>query len=85
MTEIPSDTLNLVKDLILQGSLLNGDAHVHKVESILNLKKEYDSPEMWSALRRDNWFWINSININMLNLKMNLLVFFVQTLLKDWN
>jgi len=73
MTEIPSDTLNLVKDLILQGSLLNGDAHIHKVESILNLKKEYDSPEMWSALRRDNWFWINSYQYQYAKFKNELI------------
>ena len=33
MREIPLDTLVLVKDLILQGSLLNGDAHLFKLDA----------------------------------------------------
>jgi hypothetical protein len=33
LTEIPLDTLRLVKDLILQGSLLDGTTHLHKIEA----------------------------------------------------
>jgi hypothetical protein len=36
MEEIPLDTLNLVKDLINQGSLLDGNAHLHSVEEMVN-------------------------------------------------
>lgn len=60
MVEIPIDTLDLVKDLINQGSLLDGIAHVKKIEALIPLKQEYNSPDMWSQVRRDNWFWIKS-------------------------
>ncbi len=43
MQEIPLDTLTLVKDLINQGSLLNGTTHLYKIEEFLPLKKEYDA------------------------------------------
>ena len=35
MEEIPLDTLNLVNDLINQGSLLNGTAHLHFIDEII--------------------------------------------------
>lgn len=57
MLEIPIDTLELVKDLIIQGSLLNGDAHIIKIESIIPLKKEFDKI---SDNNKDNWTWLKS-------------------------
>lgn len=60
MVEIPIDTLDLVKDLINQESLLDGIAHIKKIEALIPLKREYNSPDMWSQVRRDNWFWIKS-------------------------
>lgn len=57
MDEIPIDTLKLVKDLILQGSLLNGDAHLSKLDSIILLKAQYDTLAIGS---RDNWCWMVS-------------------------
>lgn len=70
MQEIPVDTLELVRDLIKQGSLLNGDAHLHKVEQFLPLKKEYDSlsPEV-----RDNWCWIKSYKLSFAKFKNELI------------
>lgn len=41
MEEIPLDTLNLVKDLINQGSLLDGDTYLHAIEEIIPFAEEY--------------------------------------------
>lgn len=59
MEEISFDTLTLVKDLIIQKSLLDGQTHLFKVEKMIELKKEFDliSPE-----NRNNWCWVNSYN-----------------------
>ena len=59
MEEISFDTLTLVKDLIIQKSLLDGQTHLFKVEKMIELKKEFDliSPE-----NRNNWCWLNSYN-----------------------
>ena len=57
LDEIPADTLQLVIDLIDQGSLLNGDTHKYKVMEFLNLSKQYNS---LSAAEKDNWCWVNS-------------------------
>lgn len=70
MEEIPMDTLELVRDLIKQGSLLNGDAHLHKVEQFIPLKREYDSlsPEV-----RDNWCWIKSYKLSFAKFRNELI------------
>ena len=60
MDEISLDTLNLVRDLIQQGSLLNGDAHLYKIEQFIPLKKEYDE---LAAKDRDNWCWLKSYKL----------------------
>lgn len=60
METIPLDTLNLVKDLIVQESLLDGTAHLHKVEQFIPFKKEYDG---LSAAKRDNWCWVTSYKL----------------------
>lgn len=60
LKEIPVDTLKLVRDLINQESLLDGKAHLHKIDALIPLSQEYSSPEMWSVGKRDNWFWIRS-------------------------
>lgn len=60
LSEISLDTLELVRDLILQGSLLNGDAHLFKVESFINYKKAYNEiPQS----RKSDWCWYNSYNL----------------------
>lgn len=57
METISLDTLLLVKDLINQQSLLNGDAHLYKIEQFIPLKTEYDTlPDSV----RDNWCWTKS-------------------------
>lgn len=73
MEEISTDTLNLVKDLIIQGSLLDGQTHLHKIESILNLKTEYDSPKMLSTLQKDNWYWVKSYKYQFAKFKNELI------------
>jgi hypothetical protein len=57
MEEISIDTLYLVRDLINQGSLLDGASHLYKIEHILPLKKWYD--ELPSS-KRDNYCWLVS-------------------------
>ena len=54
METIPLDTLNLVRDLINQGSLLDGTTHLHKLDKIIPSKNYYDN---LNPLLRDNWCW----------------------------
>ena len=60
METISLDTLQLVKDLINQGSLLDGQTHLYKIEQVIPLKKEYDS---LAASERDNWCWTKSYGL----------------------
>ena len=60
METISLDTLNLVKDLILQGSLLDGQTHLFKIEQMIPLKKQYDE---LAASQHDNWCWITSYKL----------------------
>jgi hypothetical protein len=57
METISLDTLHLVRDLINQGSLLDGTTHLYKVEQMIPLKQEYDN---LAANQRDNWCWVKS-------------------------
>jgi hypothetical protein len=59
MEEIPLVTLKLVRDLINQNSILDGEAHLKKIEAMIPLKNVYDS---LSAKDRTNWCWVNSYN-----------------------
>lgn len=61
MREIPLDTLELVKDLINQGSLLNGETHLYKIEQIIPLKVIFDN-ELTES-QRDNWAWFASYKL----------------------
>jgi hypothetical protein len=60
MQEIPLDTLSLVKDLIVQGSLLNADAHLFKLDAMIPLKERYDA---LAESEKDNWCWLNSYDL----------------------
>jgi hypothetical protein len=60
METISLDTLHLVKDLINQGSLLDGQTHLYKIEQIIPLKKEYDNVP---SNLRDMWCWVKSYNL----------------------
>lgn len=57
MDEISLDTLKLVVDLINQGSLLDGQTHLHKVKAMIILKEEYDRLPLST---KDNWSWLAS-------------------------
>ena len=54
LDEIPTDTLQLVLDLIDQGSLLNGDTHRFKVKDFMLMSKTYAK---LSEAEKDNWCW----------------------------
>ena len=60
MEEISLDTLQLVKDLINQGSLLDGATHLYKIEQIIPLKRAYDELD---KKEQDNWCWVNSYKL----------------------
>ena len=60
MAEIPSDTLKLVKDLILQGSLLDGTTFLPQLKKFLKLKKEFDKI---SSDKQEMWCWVNSYDL----------------------
>lgn len=53
---IPLDTLELVRDLIQQGSLLRGDMYLPKVLEFIKLKKQF---EQLPIAERENWIWLN--------------------------
>lgn len=70
METISLDTLKLVRDLINQGSLLDGTTHLHKIEQIIPLKEEYDNLILMNEARpkvvttlRDNWCWVKSYRL----------------------
>lgn len=60
MEEISLDTYELVRDLILQDSLLDGQTHLHKIEQMIPLKKVYND---LSKKERDNWCWVTSFKL----------------------
>lgn len=70
MDDISEDTLKLVKDLINQGSLLNGDAHLFKIEQILPLKQQYDG---LPRSEKDNWCWVKSFGLPFAKFKNELI------------
>lgn len=70
MAEIPLDTLNLVRDLINQGSLLDGQTHLYKIEQIIPLKKQYDE---LSPKKREKWCWVNSYKLPFAKFKNELI------------
>lgn len=74
MEEISLDTLKLVKDLILQGSLLNGDAHLFKIEQIIPLKVQYDDfSRFMNKESLNNWCWINSYKFSLAKFRNELI------------
>lgn len=65
ITEIPLDTLILVKELIQQGSLLDGTTHLHKVDKMIELYKDASKLQVpltkdSTSLIFDNWCWVAS-------------------------
>lgn len=70
MLEIPLDTLKLVRDLILQGSLLNGESYLKKLEQFIPFKEAYDK---LSEKQKDNWCWVTSYKLNIAKFKNELI------------
>lgn len=70
MDGISLDTLQLVKDLIVQGSLLDGATHLYKVEQMIVLKQEYDT---LPAIQRDGWCWSHSYGFGLAKFKNELI------------
>ena len=70
METISTDTLLLVQDLINQGSLLDGTAHLHKIAVILPLKQAYDNIP---ASLRDNWCWVQSYKFQYVKFRNELI------------
>ena len=70
MREIPTDTLELVRDLIIQDSLLDGLAHKEKVESMIPLSKEFNDVD---KKKQDNWLWLNSLTTKYVRFKNELI------------
>lgn len=53
---IPLETLELVRDLIQQGSLLRGDMYLSKVIEFIKLKKQFNNVPI---NEQENWLWLN--------------------------
>jgi hypothetical protein len=70
MQEIPLDTLHLVRDLINQGSLLDGATYLHKIEAFIPLKERYDRVD---PLYKSNWCWVNSYRLPIAKFKNELI------------
>ena len=70
MEEIPLDTLELVADLIKQGSLLDGETHLFKIDQMIPMKRTYDSLK---ENDRDNWCWVTSRDLPYAKFKNELI------------
>lgn len=57
MEEVPVGKVELVKELAQQGSLLNIDTHMHKLDAIVPLLEAYQGVP---AELKDNWCWVKS-------------------------
>jgi len=55
MEEISLDTLKLVKDLINQGSLLDGTSHLHAIDEMIAYKVKFDARGDFPS---DVWLWV---------------------------
>jgi hypothetical protein len=70
MDTISLDTLLLVKDLINQGSLRDGETHIQKINVFISLKTAYDDIEI---SKKDNWCWDKSYNLPYAKFKNELM------------
>lgn len=70
MVEIPMDTLDLVIDLINQGSLLNGATHVSKVILMKRFKEMFTET---GAGKRNTWAWVVSYKLAIAKFKNELI------------
>ncbi len=70
MIEIPLDTLKLVRDLINQGSLLNGETHINKITTFIPFKETFDALK---ESQKDNWAWVTSYGLIIAKFKNELI------------
>jgi hypothetical protein len=70
LDEISVDTLKLVKDLAVQGSLLDIDAHIQKIDKFIPFMKEYAE---LPASQKDNYAWVNSYKLPIAKFRNELL------------
>lgn len=91
LREIPVDTLELVRDLINQGSLLDAQAHLQKVIEMLKKAAEFKSV---APDKQDRWIWKNSVGFKYARFKNELIGVLCSDLAtgvelnkacKDWN
>lgn len=76
MVEIPLDTLMLVKDLINQGSLLDGATHLKKIEAMIPLKQEFDAlgaSVRYNDIILENYCWVKSFKFPFAKFKNELI------------
>lgn len=73
MAEIPLDTLELVRDLIKQGSLLDGATHLHKIDKIIPYKQQFNTLHAESAAKAENWSWVISYQLPIAKFKNELI------------
>ena len=66
MDEISFDTLSLVNDLIIQGSLLDGTTHLHKIKQAMLFKEAYDKLDKKD---QNNWCWVTSYRLSFAKFK----------------
>lgn len=64
MEEIPLDTLQLVRDLINQGSLLDGTAHLHSINEMIKSVESLGCDIAYYKDSLDNWFWQISYSLD---------------------
>lgn len=70
LDEISLDTLLLVKDLINQGSLLDAESQLYKIEEFIKFKNEYDK---LTEKEKDNWSWVNSYDLGIARFRNELI------------
>lgn len=67
---ISIDTFNLVRDLINQGSLLDGQTHLYKIEQMIPFALQYNQ---LSQDTKDNWLWVTSYKLPIAKFKNELI------------
>lgn len=70
MLSIPLDTLELVRDLINQGSLLDGTTHLWKIEEFIKLQKELKTIK---NEKFNEWCWIKAYKLNVAKFRNELI------------
>lgn len=62
--EIPVDTMILVRDLINQGSLLDGTSHLSALQKMIDLSQLLGCDPAYYGNTLNNWFWETSYSLH---------------------